>query len=91
MALAWRNRGRCFRRIPGTTLPSLRVRCEIPSHVARALAWGCGIVLLLYCLANVAYLVVLTLPEIQNAPSDRVAAAVLQKIFPGMGPLLWRS
>jgi APA family basic amino acid/polyamine antiporter len=52
----------------------------------KALAIGCGIVLLLYCLANVAYLVVLTLPEIQNAPSDRVAAAVLQKIFPGYGP-----
>ncbi len=52
----------------------------------KALALGCGIVLLLYCLANVAYLVVLTLPEIQNAPADRVAAAVLQKIFPGYGP-----
>ncbi len=52
----------------------------------RALALGCGIVLLLYCLANVAYLVVLTLPEIQNAPADRVATAVLQKIFPGYGP-----
>jgi APA family basic amino acid/polyamine antiporter len=51
----------------------------------KALAYGCGIVLLLYCLANVAYLVVLTLPEIQNAPADRVAAAVLQKIFPGYG------
>ena len=37
-------------------------------------------------LANVAYLVVLPLPEIQNAPADRVATAVLQKIFPGYGP-----
>ena len=51
----------------------------------KALAIGSAIVLVLYCLANVAYLVVLTLPEIQNAPSDRVAAAVLQKIFPGYG------
>jgi APA family basic amino acid/polyamine antiporter len=54
----------------------------------RALAIGCGIVLVLYCLANVAYLVVLTLPEIQNAPADRVAAATLQKIFPGYGPTI---
>jgi APA family basic amino acid/polyamine antiporter len=54
----------------------------------RALAIGCGIVLLLYCLANVAYLAVLTLPEIQNAPADRVAAAALQKIFPGYGPVI---
>ncbi len=51
----------------------------------KALALGCGIVLLLYCLANVAYLVVLTLPEIQNAPSDRVATLVMQKVFPGYG------
>jgi basic amino acid/polyamine antiporter, APA family len=54
----------------------------------RALALGCGIVLLLYCLANVAYLAVLTLPEIQNAPADRVGTAVLQKIFPGYGPAI---
>jgi APA family basic amino acid/polyamine antiporter len=54
----------------------------------RALAIGCGIAMLLYCLANVAYLAVLTLPEIQNAPSDRVATAVMQKIFPGYGAII---
>jgi basic amino acid/polyamine antiporter, APA family len=54
----------------------------------RALAIGCGIAMLLYCLANVAYLAVLTLPEIQNAPSDRVATAVMQKIFPGYGAVI---
>ncbi len=54
----------------------------------KALAIGCAIVLVLYCLANVAYLVVLSLPEIQNAPADRVAAATLQKIFPGYGAVI---
>jgi basic amino acid/polyamine antiporter, APA family len=54
----------------------------------KALALGTGIVLVLYCLANVAYLVVLPLPAIQNAPADRVATAMLQEIFPGYGPVL---
>lgn len=54
----------------------------------RALAIGCGIAMLLYLLANVAYLAVLTLPEIQNAPADRVATAVMQRIFPGYGAVI---
>ncbi len=54
----------------------------------KALAIGAGIVLLLYCLANVAYMVVLTLPEIQNAPADRVATAVLERIWPGYGSVI---
>jgi APA family basic amino acid/polyamine antiporter len=57
-------------------------------NVALAMALGCSIVCGLYILANVAYLVVLPLPEIQNAPSDRVATAMLQKIFPGLGTSL---
>jgi APA family basic amino acid/polyamine antiporter len=36
----------------------------------------------------VAYLVVLPLPAIQQAPADRVATAMLQEIFPGYGPAL---
>jgi len=44
--------------------------------------------MLLYCLANIAYLAVLTLPEIQNAPADRVATAVMQRIFPGYGAVI---
>jgi APA family basic amino acid/polyamine antiporter len=54
----------------------------------KALILGTGIVLTLYCLANVAYMVVLPLPAIQNAPADRVAAATLEHIFPGYGALL---
>ena len=55
-------------------------------NIPLALALGCGSVILLYILANVAYLVVLPLPAIQNAPSDRVATAMLEAIFPGYGP-----
>jgi APA family basic amino acid/polyamine antiporter len=36
-------------------------------------------------LANVAYLVSLPLDAIQNAPSDRVATAMMNRIFPGGG------
>ncbi|HEY4362957.1 MAG TPA: amino acid permease [Bryobacteraceae bacterium] len=57
-------------------------------NVARAMAIGCGSVIGLYLLANVAYLVTLPLSEIQHAPSDRVATATLEKIFPGYGPVI---
>jgi basic amino acid/polyamine antiporter, APA family len=53
-----------------------------------ALLFGCLIVMVLYILAQVAYTVVLPLDEIKNAPSDRVATAMLQKIFPGYGPTI---
>jgi APA family basic amino acid/polyamine antiporter len=46
-----------------------------------ALALGTGIVTVLYLLANVAYLAVLTLPEIQGAAQDRVGTAAAQAIF----------
>jgi APA family basic amino acid/polyamine antiporter len=50
-----------------------------------SLAIGTGIVITLYLLANVAYLVTLPLAAIQHAPSDRVATAMLQTIFPTLG------
>jgi APA family basic amino acid/polyamine antiporter len=53
-----------------------------------ALLFGCLIVMVLYILAQVAYTVVLPLDEIKNAPSDRVATAMLQKVFPGYGPTI---
>jgi basic amino acid/polyamine antiporter, APA family len=53
-----------------------------------ALAFGTGIVTALYLLANVAYLVTLPLASIQHAPSDRVATATLDAIFPGLGATL---
>jgi len=51
----------------------------------RALAIGSAIVITLYLLTNVAYLCVLPLAEIQQAPADRVATAMLSRIYPGMG------
>ncbi len=53
-----------------------------------ALALGTGLVTLLYVLANLAYLSVLPLAQIQNAPDDRVATAALQAIFPGAGTII---
>ena len=53
-----------------------------------ALLFGTGVVMILYFLANLAYTVVLPLESIKNAPSDRVATAMLQQIFPGYGPLI---
>ena len=57
-------------------------------NLALAMVFGVGGVMTLYFLANVAYTVVLPLPAIQNAPSDRVATAMLQQIFPGYGPAI---
>ena len=49
--------------------------------VALSMAFGTIIVITLYCLANVAYLLVLPFSQIQNAPDDRVATAALNAIF----------
>jgi len=57
-------------------------------NVPLAMALGTGAVMLLYILANVAYMVVLPLPAIQHAPADRVATAMLQAIFPAYGPAI---
>lgn len=49
---------------------------------------GTVLVVGLYTLANVAYLAVLPLEAIQNAPSDRVATAMLTAISPDIGAAL---
>jgi APA family basic amino acid/polyamine antiporter len=54
----------------------------------RALVIGSVIVVVLYLLANLAYLFVLPLADIQHAQFDRVAAAMLQAIFPRGGALV---
>jgi len=50
-------------------------------NVPLSLALGVGGVILLYILANVAYVCVLTIEQIQNAPDDRVATLALQSIW----------
>ncbi len=57
-------------------------------NVPLSLALGTIIVIGLFLLANVAYLVVLPLDQIQHAPSDRVAGAMLEALFPRVGGAL---
>jgi len=57
-------------------------------NIPLALAIGTGIVIALYMLANVAYLATLPFDAIQHAPSDRVATATLEAIFPGLGAMI---
>jgi APA family basic amino acid/polyamine antiporter len=57
-------------------------------NVPLSLALGTLIVIGLYVLANIAYVVVLPLEQVQHAPSDRVASAMLQAIFPTVGAAL---
>jgi basic amino acid/polyamine antiporter, APA family len=54
-------------------------------NIPLSLALGTFIVIALYLLANVAYLVTLPFDQIQHAPSDRVATATINAIFPGLG------
>jgi basic amino acid/polyamine antiporter, APA family len=57
-------------------------------NIPLSLVLGTGIVITLYLLANVAYLVTLPFDQIQHAPGDRVATAVLNVVFPGIGPTI---
>ncbi len=63
-------------RDPGRTLP-------------RALGFGCGMVVVMYLLANLVYVGTLTLAEIQNAPQDRVGTAAVEATLSpyGLGTL----
>jgi APA family basic amino acid/polyamine antiporter len=62
-------------RDPGRTLP-------------RALLIGCGIVVTLYLLANLAYVATLPLEGIQTAPQNRVAVAAMNAILGPAGTVL---
>jgi basic amino acid/polyamine antiporter, APA family len=53
-----------------------------------ALAAGTGLVTVLYILANLAYLCMLPLSQIQHAPDDRVATAAIETVFHGAGPIV---
>lgn len=56
-------------------------------NLPRALLTGCLVVVALYITANIAYTVTLSLPEIQNAPQNRVATAMMQHIFGPSGAI----
>jgi basic amino acid/polyamine antiporter, APA family len=57
-------------------------------NLPRALLLGCGIVVTLYLLANLAYVVTLPLAGIQNAPQNRVATAVMQAVLGPSGTVI---
>jgi APA family basic amino acid/polyamine antiporter len=54
-------------------------------NLVRALLAGCGIVVMLYVLANVAYIAVLPFPGIQHASQNRVAVAMMRALFGAPG------
>ncbi|MGI8957388.1 MAG: APC family permease [Chthoniobacterales bacterium] len=62
-------------REPGRTLP-------------RALLLGCGLVVTLYVLANLAYIATLSLGEIAHAPQNRVAVASMRVVLGSTGASL---
>jgi basic amino acid/polyamine antiporter, APA family len=57
-------------------------------NIPLSLAAGTGLVILLYLLANVAYLCLLPLDKIQSAPDDRVATAAMETVFSGAGAVI---
>ena len=57
-------------------------------NVPLSLALGTGLVTALYILANLAYLCLLPLDQIQHAPDDRVATAAIETVFHGAGPVI---
>src|SRR3954453_1502062 len=56
-------------------------------NLVRALVGGCAVVVVLYLLANIAYLAVLPLPEIQHATQNRVAVAMMETVFGRRGAM----
>lgn len=57
-------------------------------NIPLSLASGTFLVIGLYLLANIAYLVTLPVETIQSVPSDRVASATADVIFPGYGAII---
>jgi APA family basic amino acid/polyamine antiporter len=56
-------------------------------NLVRALLAGCGIVVILYLLANLAYIAMLSFPQIRHAPQDRVAVAAMNAVFGHTGAM----
>jgi APA family basic amino acid/polyamine antiporter len=56
-------------------------------NLVRALVIGCGVVVILYLLANLAYIAVLPFSEIEHAPQNRVAVATMNALFGRAGAI----
>jgi APA family basic amino acid/polyamine antiporter len=50
-------------------------------NLSRSLLYGCGITVILYLLANLAYVAVLPFEAIEHAPQNRVAVAMMNAVF----------
>ena len=79
--------GPLFAQTAWTNVTFIGSEVREPERDFRALLYGCGIVVVLYVLANVAYIASLPLTEIQNAPQNRVALAMMRAIFGTPGVL----
>lgn len=57
-------------------------------NLPKAMAWGTFVVLMLYILANVAYLNLLPFSLLQHAPEDRVATAAMNQLLGSTGAVV---
>ncbi len=57
-------------------------------NIPLALVGGTALVISLYLLVNLAYLVTLSITEIQNAPADRVATVAVTRVVGGAGAII---
>lgn len=60
-------------------------------NLPKAMFWGTLLVLTLYVLANMAYINVLPFDQIQHAPEDRVATAMMSHIWGNAGATIMAS
>lgn len=78
--------GALFASITWNNITFIAGEIKDPSkNIPKALAYGTGLVVLLYLLINTIYLGVLPLDAIQNAPEDIVGARVMAQIFGTVG------
>ena len=78
--------GAVFASITWNNITFIAGEIKNPSlNIPRALAYGSGLVILLYLLINTIYLGVLPLDLIQNAPEDIVGAQLMSSIFDTAG------
>src|SRR5258708_36570359 len=89
MVLGRAMTGPVFAKSAGNNVTFTAGEVENPGrNLPRALLIGCGTVVTLYLLANVAYVVTLPLARIQGAPQGRVATATMQAIFGSAGTIV---
>ncbi len=78
--------GAVFASITWNNITFIAGEIKNPSvNIPRALAYGTGLVILLYLLINTIYLGVLPVDLIQNAPEDIVGAQLMSYIFGAIG------